>query len=107
MSATRRPALVLPFDARELLEQVLDKVTDLDTSHQLLSQRVGAPGPEGKGGTGLVGEIAELKVAVKGFSGLRSLVRGILIGAAVAAALVLFGVGGALKVFGTGLLAGG
>lgn len=107
MPAARR-AMPVPLDeqALGLLQDIANRLGDLEVSHAVMADAVGKPGPEGRGGTGLVGQVAQLRVDVQGLLGLKSLGRGVLIGVLVAGAVALLGAGEALKALGGTALLG-
>jgi hypothetical protein len=110
------PAAIVTRDEEgmfQLLKRISDaveeqgaEISDMKNSHNLMAERLGQVSSDGKGGTGLVGQVIDLRTDVQGFKGLKSLMRGFLIGGAVVAAILLLGVAGALKALGAGVFVG-
>lgn len=84
----------------ELIEQVLEKLTELASGHAVMTERLGIMGPDGKSGTGLIGEVADIKQEVKSLIGLKNMGRGLLIGIVVAVIVSVAGVEGGFRLLG-------
>jgi hypothetical protein len=100
MSASRRVTTIVREEDATLVEQILEKVTLLGESHALMEERLGKIGPDGKSGTGLIGDMAELKTEVKSLVGLKNMGRGLLIGIVVAVSIAVAGVEGGFRLLG-------
>lgn len=90
----------LPSPVYVLDEQAVEKINATALAVSAMQLTMGSYAPDGKAGTGLVGEVANLRGEVQGLVALKNIGRGVLIGAVVAAGVLLLGVAGALRTFG-------
>lgn len=84
MPARARPVAVHePADdpVMQLLGQVAGDITDMKTDHAVMKAALGKPSEDGKGGTGVVGDVIQLKRQVNRAMILGALAAGILLAA--------------------------
>lgn len=95
MAPQRMPAPVYVLD-----EAAVEKINSTSEAVAAIQLTLGVYSPDGKAGTGLVGQVVEMRGEVNRLVALRNMGRGFLAGAVVVAAIAMLGLADAIKAIG-------
>lgn len=76
--------------------KLIEEIGEMRGDHELMKQTLGRRSDDGKGGTGLVGDMIEMKTQLGGLMSLKAHGVGLIAGVVLVMAIVLFGFKGAL-----------
>jgi len=90
------------LEAAEFREEIRGAVHELQSQHKAMLDAIGTPSADGKGGTGLLGELLRLKADVRGLLDLKTKGMGFVAAIVVFGTIIITGIKGWL----TNLLSG-